>query len=357
MALQLLNTLYVQTPDAYVRLDHDTLRVEANQTALLQVPLHHIGAVVLFGSAAMSIQAMERCAREGRQIAFLDAGGRFRARVAGPLCGNVLLRIAQYETYRNPERALAMARRVVASKLHNSRLTLLRGARDARSDDARTALSAAAGQLAASLERLPTVGSLDDARGIEGEAAAWYFSVFGRLLAVPPAEFAFTLRTRRPPRDRVNALLSFLYTLLTHDCVGALEAVGLDPQIGFLHAVRPGRPALALDLAEEFRSGLVDRLVLTLINLRQIRPEHFEAREDSGGAVLLNDEGRKAVLTAYQKRKQETVHHRLLRQPVPVGLVPHVQARLLARFLRGDIPRYPPFLFGARPRRAPARGE
>ncbi|NLC58025.1 MAG: type I-C CRISPR-associated endonuclease Cas1 [Armatimonadetes bacterium] len=356
MALQLLNTLYVQTPEAYLRLDHDTLRVEANQTPLLQVPLHHVGCVVLFGTATISAQAMQRCVREGRPVVFLDTGGRFRARVTGPVSGNVLLRLAQYDAHREPERSLELARRVVAAKLHNSRLLLLRGARDAKTAEARQTLTSAAAELAGALGRLPPASALDDVRGVEGEAAAWYFGAFGKLLTVPPAEFAFARRTRRPPRDRVNALLSFLYTLLTSDCTGALEGVGLDPQIGFLHAVRPGRPALALDLAEEFRAGLVDRLVLTLINLRQIRPEHFEAREDAGGTVLLNEEGRKAVLMAYQKRKQEPVQHRLLRQPLALGLVPHVQARLLARHLRGDLARYPPFLFGARARRAPARG-
>ncbi len=348
MAFQLLNTLFVQTPDAYVRLDHDTLRVEAGGTQLLQVPLHHIGAVVLFESAQISQPAMERCAQEGREVSFLSFSGRFRCRAVGPTSGNVLLRLAQYDAHRDAARSVEIAGRIVAAKIRNSRLTLLRSARDVDGDAAQAALARAADALDAALPRLASAGTLDDVRGIEGEAAAWYFDVFGKTLAVPPAEFAFTVRTRRPPRDRVNALLSFYYAVLTGDCVAACEAVGLDPQVGYLHAVRPGRPSLALDLAEEFRSGLVDRLVVTLINRRQIQPEHFDAREDAGGSVLLNEEGRKVAITAYQKRKQEMVPHRLMKQPLPLGLAPHLQARLLARHLRGDLPHYPPYLFGAR---------
>lgn len=348
MSHQLLNTLFVQTPEAYVHLDHDTLRVEVNRQPLLRVPLHHLGAVVLFGTATMSPQAMQQCVREGREVVFLDFAGRFRCRVVGPVSGNVLLRLAQYEAHHHPEKRLAIARRIAGGKIQNARLTLLRGARDATSDERRQTITQAAERLAESLKKLPTAINLDDVRGIEGEAGAWYFGAFGKLITTGASEFAFTLRTRRPPRDRTNALLSFLYALLGSDCTAAAEGVGLDPQVGMLHAVRPGRPALALDLMEEYRSGLVDRLALTLINRRQIRPEHFEAREEAGGSVLLNEEGRKLVLTAYQKRKQESVQHRLLKQPTPLGLVPHVQARLLARHLRGDLAHYPPFLFGAR---------
>jgi len=345
MAHQLLNTLYVQTPDAYVRLDHDTLRVDAGEETLLRVPLHHVGAVVLFGNAAISPQAMQRCVAEDREVTFLDFAGRFRCRVVGPTTGNVLLRLAQYEAQRDPGACLEIARRFVASKLRNSRLTLLRSARDVPSEDARAALAAVADQLGTTQGRLASAPTLDNLRGIEGEAAAWYFGAFAKMLTVKPAEFAFAGRTRRPPRDRVNALLSFFYALITHDCVAAAEGVGLDPQVGYLHAVRPGRPSLALDLVEEYRSGLADRLAITLINRRQIQPANFDERE---GSVLLNEEGRKAAVVAYQKRKQELVRHRLMKEPVPLGLVPHLQARLLARHLRGDLARYPPFTFGLR---------
>lgn len=194
------------------------------------------------------------------------------------------------------------------------------------------------------LASLPAAVTLDGVRGIEGQAAALYFDTFGAMITAPAEEFSFRFRTRRPPRDRVNALLSFLYSLLTQECLAACEGTGLDPQFGFLHALRPGRPALALDLMEEFRPSLADRLALTLINRRQLRPEHFEER--TGESVFLNEEGRRTVLAAYQKRKQEEVSHALLRTPVPLGLIPHLQARLLARHLRGDLLYYPPYIGG-----------
>ena len=222
---------------------------------------------------------------------------------------------------------------------------LLRGARDAGNDEARQELRQAAEVLAGTLETLPETGTLDEIRGHEGAAAAHYFEVFGKLITTPTEEFAFTLRTRRPPRDRVNALLSFLYALVTHDCASAVQGVGLDPQLGFLHAVRPGRPAAALDLTEEFRAGFADRLALTLINRHQLHPEHFTVREEGGGSVLLNDEGRKIVLVAYQKRKEEQHKHHILQEDVPVGLLPHLQARLLARHLRGELDYYEPLLW------------
>jgi len=345
MIRQLLNTLFVQTPHAYVRLEGDTLRVEVEKECRLQVPIQHLGAVVLFGDAMMSPGAMGRCAADGREVTFLDFSGRFRCRVAGPTRGNVLLRAAQYEAARTPAKALEIARRMVGAKIRNSRITLLRGVRDATTEEPRRALAEAAAGLATSLAASRTAPTLDDLRGVEGESAARYFAAFGQLLTVETSAFAFTLRTRRPPRDRVNALLSFLYAVLANDCAAAAEGVGLDPQIGFLHALRSGRPALALDLMEEFRSGLADRLTVTLINRRQLRPEHFDVREEAGGSVLLNEEGRKAVITAYQGRKEEETRHRLLKGETPLGLAPHLQARLLARHLRGEVEQYQPFLF------------
>lgn len=344
MVHQLLNTLFVTAPDAYVRLDGETLKVEREKQTLLQVPQHHIGAVVLFGNAQMSSHAMARCAAEGREVTFLDYSGRFRCRVVGPVSGNVLLRYAQYEAAHDAGKGLAIARAIVAGKIRNSRQTLARGARDIKNADYAQALRIAAEHLGGMLPRLPAANTLDEVRGNEGEAAAWYFEVFGNLITAPPADFSFRFRTRRPPRDRVNALLSFFYALLTADCVAACEGVGLDPQIGYLHAMRPGRPALALDLVEEFRSCLADRLALTLINRRQIRADHFVVREEAGDSVLLNDEGRKIALTAYQSRKQETVGHPFLKAKAPMGLLPHLQARLLARHLRGDLGQYPPHL-------------
>ncbi len=344
MTRELLNTLFVMTPDAYVRLDHDALKVEAGGTKLAQVPLHHLGSVMLFGNAMISPQAMHRCAEEGRTINLMDYSGRFKARVVGPMCGNVLLRQAQYEACRAEGRAVEIARAIVAGKIKNSHQSVLRAAREAKATEDTLALRACGERLRALLESLPLQQTTDTVRGVEGLGAALYFEVFGLMIASPPDEFSFRLRTRRPPRDRVNALLSFLYALLTADCTAACEGVGLDPQFGFLHTLRPGRPALALDLMEEFRPVLADRLALTLINRKQVRPEHFEAREGAGESVLLTEAGRKIVLGAYQTRKQEEVPHPLLKEKAPLGLLPHLQARLLARHLRGDLESYLPFL-------------
>lgn len=348
MTRELLNTLFVLTEGAYVRLDGDTLRVEADGAKLLQVPLHHLGGVVLFGGANLSAQAMHRCAADGRAVVFLDRAGRFKARVVGPTGGNVLLRQAQYEAHRVDARSTPLARAFVGGKVRNLRAVVARAARDAKRDEDAEALRACTESLAELLLALPEQSDVDAVRGIEGQASALYFAVFGRMLTVPEADFAFRLRTRRPPRDRVNALLSFFYSLLAADCVAACEGVGLDPQFGFLHCLRPGRPSLALDLMEEFRPVVADRLALTLINRRQIRPEHFEARsggsEASGGeSVSLTEAGRKLVLAAYQARKQEEVIHPLLKDKAPLGLLPHLQARLLARYLRGDLAHYLPF--------------
>ena len=344
MTRELLNTLFVMTPDAYVRLDHDSLKVEADGAKLAQVPLHHLGSIMLFGNAMISAQAMHRCAAEGRVINLMDYGGRFKARVVGPMCGNVLLRQAQYEACRDSSCSAIVARAIVAGKIKNSHQSVMRAARETKSESDAAALRACGQGLGALLESLPLQQTTDNVRGVEGQAAALYFEVFGLMITSAPEEFSFRLRTRRPPRDRVNALLSFLYALLTADCTAACEGVGLDPQFGFLHALRPGRPSLALDLMEEFRPILADRLALTLINRKQVRPEHFEAREGAGESVLLTEEGRKIVLSAYQTRKKEEVPHPLLKEKAPFGLLPHLQARLLARHLRGDLDGYIPFL-------------
>ncbi len=344
MTRELLNTLFVMTPGAYVRLDHDALKVEADGAKLAQVPLHHLGSVMLFGNAMISAQAMHRCAAEGRAINLMDYGGRFKARVVGPMCGNVLLRQAQYEAHREEARTLEIARAIVAGKVKNTYQSVMRAARETKTAEDALALRECGRSLGSLLESLPLQTATDAVRGIEGQAAALYFATFGAMIFVTPDEFAFRLRTRRPPRDRVNALLSFLYALLTADCTAACEGVGLDPQFGYLHVLRPGRPSLALDLMEEFRACLPDRLALTLINRKQIRPEHFEQREEAGESVLLTEAGRKIVLAAYQARKQEEVPHPLLKEKAPFGLLPHLQARLLARHLRGDLDSYIPFL-------------
>lgn len=343
MTFHLLNTLYVQTPEAMVKLDHDVLAVEIDGERRMRVPLQHLSGVVLFDRARMTTSAMARCAADGRSVVHLDYRGRFQFRVVGPTSGNVLLRVAQHDAAADAQRKLAIARRMVAGKVRNSRAVLMRGARDLRDAHSQETVAAAAVELQRLLETLPEVGNLDGVRGIEGEAAHVYFAVFGRLIAAPSAEFAFALRTRRPPRDRVNALLSFVYALLANECVAAAETVGLDPQIGYLHALRPGRPSLALDLMEELRAGWADRLVLTLINRRQIRAEHFEVREGVADSVQLTEDGRRIVITEYREKAQRRVAHAVLDKTIPLGLVPQVQARILARSLRQQVADYVPF--------------
>lgn len=339
---QLLNTLYVTTPEAYVRLDHETLRIEVEGQMRLQVPLHHLGAIVCFGDVLISPAVLHRCADDGRSVAFLDRNGRFKARLEGPVSGNVLLRRAQHEAVADSSRTLAIARNIVAGKVQNVRQIVLRAARETDDPQDSAQLKETAQALANTLHQVETAADLDQLRGFEGEAARRHFETFSAMVREDRATFQLNGRSRRPPRDPTNALLSFLYALLLGDCIAAAEGVGLDPQIGFLHALRPGRPALGLDLMEELRSVIAERLALTLINRRQLNAAHFVGRP--GGAVYLNDDGRKEAIVAYQKRKQEEVQHLVLERKTPIGLIPHVQARLLARVLRGDLDAYVPFL-------------
>lgn len=333
--MHLLNTLYLTTLDTYVRLENQTLAIEQNQALKLRVPLHHLNAVVCFGHIQLSTPLMHELAAQGIALVLLDANGRFKARLEGPMAGNVLLRQAQHRAVGSVDPTLALARSFVAGKIRNARSLLMRGAREARSEDDATKLTRQAQNLAASLRALPGCSTLDALRGMEGEAAREHF-VGLSLLVRPDAREHFSMRdgrSRRPPRDRLNALLSFLYSLWMNDCRSALEAVGLDPQVGFLHALRPGRAALALDLMEEFRPQ-AERLALTLVNRQQLRPQDFTERD--GGAVGLEPDARKAVLVAYQERKQDLLQHPLLTEPVPLGVVPLIQARLLSRAVRGE---------------------
>ncbi len=339
---QLLNTLFVTKPRAYVHLDHDTLRVEVERQLQLQVPLLQLGGIVCFGDVMLSPALLHRCAEDGRSVVLLDHNGRFKARLEGPMSGNVLLRRAQHLALSDDARRTPIARNMVAGKLRNARYVLLRAAREASAAEDGTRLAAAAARTGEILGRLPGRTDLDLMRGDEGEAARTYFDAFSLMVREDREHFGITGRSRRPPLDRMNAVLSFLYTLLRADCVAALEGVGLDPQVGFFHALRPGRPALALDLMEELRPVVADRLALTLINRGQLRREDFE--EHPGGAVYLSDAGRKTTIVAYQKRKEEEVDHRVIGSKTPFGLVPHLQARLLARHLRNDLAHYPPFL-------------
>jgi CRISPR-associated protein Cas1 len=339
----LQNTLYVMTPNAYAHLENNTVRIDVEREKRLQVPLHHLGGLVCFGNVMVSPALMHRLADEGKSLVLLETSGRFKARLEGPVSGNILLRQAHHRSAADGAFALEFARAVIAGKLKNSRSLLLRAARESPDTAERSQLTRGADNLAASLRATAAAADLDTLRGVEGEAARGYFAALN--LAVKPqarAHFALNGRTRRPPLDRFNALLSFLYSMLMNDCRSALETVGLDPQLGFLHAVRPGRAALALDLQEEFRSTLADRLALTLINRGQLGARDFDERE--GGAVLLNDKGRRTVITGWQERKQEEITHPLLGIKVPIGIVPFVQARLMARTVRAEMDGYLPYL-------------
>lgn len=336
------NTLYVMTQGAYVRLEHETVKVDVEGTTQVQVPLHHLGGIVVFGNVLVSPGVIHQCATNNKFLVMLDQVGRFQARIEGPVSGNVLLRRAQHLALSNAGMTASVAKNIVAGKVKNARQVLLRGARETCDPERQAALKNACGKMAGALERLKECNSLEQVRGIEGETSRIYFEALPHLILVDDQAFCFDARTRRPPRDRVNALLSFLYSLLLTDCVAASESVGLDPQVGFLHALRPGRPALGLDLMEEFRAVLADRVAITLINRKQIRPDDFEVRP--GGAVYLNDRGRREVIAAYQRRKREEITHPLLGQKMMMGYVPYVQARVLARVLRGDMEEYLPFI-------------
>ena len=335
---KLLNTVYVTTEGAALKKDGENLVADVEGAEKARVPQHMLASVVAFGPILITPALIGSCAERGITIVLLDRAGRFQARIEGPVQGNVLLRRSQY---RLAEAGEDIVRSFVLGKIANQRAVLQRAQRDYGADDP---IKDASARMALILRRVQLSDTTADAlRGSEGEAAALYFSVFDRLIRGPDAEFRWTGRSRRPPLDPANALLSFLYTLLTHDCRSACEAVGLDPAVGFLHRDRPGRPSLALDLMEELRAPLADRLALSLINRRQLRAGDFRHLE--GGAVLLTDEGRKTVLTAWQERKKEERHHAFLDEKAPFGLVPYLQAQLLARHLRGDLDAYPPWFW------------
>lgn len=341
---KLLNTVYVTTEGAALKKDGENLVAEVEGTEKARVPLHMLASVVAFGPILISPALIGICAERGIAIALLDRIGRFQARIEGPVSGNVLLRRAQY---RLADDATEIARSIVMGKIANQRAVIRRSLRDyetGMTPEARDALNTAADRMAMILRRVQRADdSLDLLRGSEGEAALQYFGVFDHLIRTPDAELRWTGRSRRPPLDAMNAVLSFLYTLLTHDCRSACEAVGLDPAVGFLHRDRPGRPSLALDLMEELRAPLADRLALSLVNRRQLRAADF--RRMDGGAVLLTDEARRTVLTAWQERKKQERQHPFLQEKAPFGLVPYLQAQMLARHLRGDLDAYPPWFW------------
>jgi CRISPR-associated protein Cas1 len=335
-----LNTLYVTTQGSYLRKEGEAVLVRVGEETRAHVPLHNLAGIVCFGNVLVSPYLLGACGRAGVGVTLLSHHGRFLARVEGPTSGNVLLRREQYRRADDPAAAAELARSLLVGKLVNTRVMLLRASRDG--DGVGHAAIECAERFKRHLGDLERATDLDGLRGVEGMAARDYFAVFADLIRQQEDDFPFAGRSRRPPGDRMNALLSFLYTLLRHDVESALAGVGLDPAVGFLHRDRPGRPSLALDLMEELRPWLADRLALTLVNRRQLAASDFETQPTGG--VWLDDDGRKKVLVAYQKRKDDEIVHPFLEETTTVGLIPHLQALLLARHLRGDLDGYPPLL-------------
>jgi len=340
---RLLNTLFVTTENAYLFLDGENVVVKADEEILGRFPLHILEGIILFSYSGASPGLMGKCAEQGTDLVLCSPNGKFLARTTGSNNGNVLLRRTQYRVADDEERSLQIAKNMILGKLYNGRWSIERSRRDhrLRIDEVRLA------HISDTLKNLQSavleVKSLDSLRGVEGTAASVYFSAFDELILQDKVHFFFNERSRRPPLDRVNALLSFSYSLLTWMCASALESVGLDAYVGFLHTDRPGRVSLALDLMEELRPCFADRFTLTLINNRVIQSDDFIA--DEAGAFRLTDDARKRFLKAWQERKQETITHPFLQEKIQWGLVPYVQALLLARFLRGDLDAYPTFLW------------
>jgi len=340
---KLLNTLYVTTPNAYIARDGENVVVRIGEEERFRIPVHNLEGIVCFGYTGASPALMALCAERGVSLSFLTEHGQFLAKVTGPVSGNVLLRRRQYRLADDEVSSTRMAIAFITGKIANCRTVLQRAIRDHGSSIDSASVSQTVTALTGLLDRLGRCNNLESVRGIEGEAAQMYFSSLDHLILDQKENFYMRERTRRPPLDNMNALLSFLYTLLTHDVQAALETVGLDPAVGFLHRDRPGRPSLALDLMEELRPYLVDRLALSLINRRQITSGGF-VRKETGGIIMDNDT-RKTVIAAWQKRKQEEITHPFLNEKIPIGLIPYAQALLLSRYLREDIDGYPPFFW------------
>jgi CRISPR-associated protein Cas1 len=339
---KLLNTLYVTSTEAHLAKEGQNVVVRVEDEVRLRVPIHNLEGIVTMGYTGASPALMQLCAESGVALAFHSPNGRLLARLAPANKGNVLLRKRQYELHDDPQETLAISRSVVLGKLANSRTVLRRFIRDYGTDPGVATVELAVRQLSILIDQARAVTSMDVLRGIEGDGARRYYAVFDHLIRAQKPAFSFTKRTRRPPLDRMNALLSFLYSVLAYDCTSALETVGLDSQVGFLHRLRSGRASLALDIMEELRPYLVDRVAISLVNNNQVTAKDFVEKET--GAVLLKDDSRKKVLDAWQSRKQESVQHPYLQEKIEVGLVPYVQALLMARHIRGDLDGYPPFL-------------
>lgn len=340
---KLLNTLFILTENSYLSLDGENVVVSQERTETARFPLHTLEAILCFSYSGASPALMGACADRNVDLAFFTPRGRFLARAVGVTKGNVLLRQQQFRAADDPFVSCRYAKGFLLGKVYNARWVLERATRDHPQRVPVERLKALSSQLASALSHIEDAMTLEELRGLEGAAAQQYFDGFDSLILQQRDTFTFTGRSRRPPLDPVNALLSFSYTLLARDCAAALEGVGLDPYVGFLHCPRPGRTSLALDLMEELRTVYADRFVITCINQRTISAKHFQKQEN--GAVLLTDDGRRAFLKVWQQRKQQTIQHPLLGEKIPWGLVPYMQALLLARTLRGDLERYPPFFW------------
>lgn len=339
----LLNTLYVTSANRYLSLDGENVVIYEKEEEIGRVPLHNLEAIITFGYTGASPALMGACAQRNIALSFMTANGRFLARVTGEVKGNVTLRKEQYRISEDSERNISIARNCIIGKVYNSRWILERAARDypLRLDAEKLKMKSAF--LAESIQKIRKCEEAGSLRGLEGEAASVYFSVFDDLILQQKEGFYFQGRNRRPPLDSVNAMLSFAYSLLANMCGAALEAVGLDPYVGFFHTDRPGRMSLALDVMEELRGVMADRFVLTIINKRQIGASGFTKKEN--GAVIMDDDTRKQFLTLWQTKKQEMITHPFLNEKIEWGMVPYTQALLLARFIRGDLEEYPPFLW------------
>lgn len=339
-----LNTLFLSTQGAYVYHEGEAIVIRIENEEKMRIPIHMIDGIMCFGNLAISSHLLGLCGERGVSVSLLTEHGRFLARVMTGVSGNVILRREQFRKADNPMFRLGLAKCFVLAKIANSRVVLQRAARDhgdAKGDWA--ILNAMVVKMSVFLEAARHENDLNALRGIEGESAKIYFDVFDNAITAQKEDFFFHGRSRRPPMDNMNALLSFIYMMMVHDAESALESVGLDPQVGYLHAERPGRPSLALDLIEEFRPFLADRLALSLVNLRQIQASGFKQTESGG--IIMDDDTRKAVIKAYQKRKQEEITHPFIEESVPTGLLFYVQALLLARYFRGDLDGYPPFFW------------
>lgn len=343
MTTQFLNTLFVQTDGSYLSLDHETLLVKVDKELKLKIPLHHLGSIVAMGRVTLSSPLIARCAKDGRSVSYFDRNGEFQYRIEGPVSGNILLRQAQFNSINNDDLCCSLVKAFVGGKIHNSRLMLQRIYRELQDEGQKLIIKDVTDKMKNDLSRLlKDDQTVDTLRGIEGINAKRYYSCFPLWIKSRGAFFSFNERNRRPTRDAVNALLSFLYRLLLNDCVAAIQGVGLDPQIGFLHTLRPGRPALGLDLMEELRPLFADRLAVALVNRGQLKQTDFDILP--GGAVHLNKKGRRIVINEYQEKKKEEITHPATRQKIAFGLLPHIQAKILARAIRQDHLEYQPYL-------------